>query len=352
MLYNGKVRERNRCWAPALALILTAGCGPAWRPKQGNFLLEGCPVSAPAPPPETWRWQPDTTPVLSRGAAGAWDAVDALNPSVVHWNGRFYNLYSGFDGRTWHTGLATSTDGRTWEKFSGNPVLSPLASTWEGDYIAANGSAFHDGSQFLYWYQAGRPPRIGLARSADVRRWERHGPPVLEPGPEGAWDEAGVADPYVIRCGAKYYLYYLGQNRRGTQRLGLARSSNGVQWQKLMANPVLDVGPPGAFDERGLGEPAVFRAAEEFYMIYTGRNAAENRRLGVARSSDGVEWRRAALAAPIAGDQPWNARVVCDPTLWAAPGALRLWFGGGDVPSPDENLNGQIGLAILEWKAP
>lgn len=283
--------------------------------------------------------------MLGRGPAGAWDSVDVLNPSVVEWNGRLYNLYSGYDGRVWRTGLAASTDGRRWEKWSGNPVLSP--SGWERD-IAANGSALHDGAAFLYWYQGGRPARIGLARSADGRRWQKRGDPVLEPGPEGSWDEEAVADPYVIRCNNGYYLYYLGQNRRGIQRIGVARSPDGIHWQKHMENPLLELGPPGAFDERGLGEPAVFRAEAEFYMIYTGRDAVENRRLGAARSADGVHWRRAALAASIAGGQPWNARVVCDPTLWAAGGRLWLWFGGGDVASPDQNLHGQIGLATLE----
>ncbi len=286
--------------------------------------------------------------MIVRGPAGAWDAVDVLNPSVVRWNGRYYNLYSGFDGRVWHTGLATSADGRTWEKLSGNPVLSPLASSWEAGAIAANGSLVNDGVKFLYWYQAGRPVRIGLAMSMNGRQWVRHGPPGLEPGPAGAWDEAAVADPYVVRCRDRYYLYYLGQNRRGVQRIGVARSEDGIHWQKFLDNPVLDIGPPGAFDGRGVGEPAVFRAAAEFYMIYTGRNAGEKRRLGVARSSDGVHWKRAALAAPIAGDQPWNSQVVCDPTLWVSEGKLWLWFGGGDVPSPDQNLHGQIGLATLE----
>jgi len=28
-------------------------------------------------------------------------------------------------------------------------------------------------------------------------------------------------------------------------------------------------------------------------------------------------------------------------------GSIRVWFGGGDVPRPDQNLNGQIGLGIL-----
>jgi hypothetical protein len=29
---------------------------------------------------------------------------------------------------------------------------------------------------------------------------------------------------------------------------------------------------------------------------------------------------------------------------------LTVWFGGGDAPSPDENLNGQIGVAALHAK--
>jgi hypothetical protein len=40
--------------------------------------------------------------------------------------------------------------------------------------------------------------------------------------------------------------------------------------------------------------------------------------------------------------------VVCDPSVDAETGpALRVWFGGGDVAAPAENLHGQIGLATL-----
>lgn len=329
-------------------MLLAAGCGPAWQAKQAEFTVGGCPVLESASgPPEAWQWQAEPSPVITRGPAGAWDSGDVLNPSVISWRGTYYNLYSGFDGRTWHTGLATSSDGVRWEKFSGNPVLSPLAGTWEGNYIAANGSLLQDGTEFLYWYEGGGPFRIGLARSADAKSWKRETRPVLGPGPEGAWDEGGVADPYVLRCGNTYYMYYLGQTRRRVQRLGVARSSDGVHWQKFMGNPVLGPGAAGSFDEQGVGEPAVFRAGGEFYMIYTGRNAAEERRLGAARSEDGVHWRRAALKRPIAGGQPWNRSVVCDPTVWAAGGQIRLWFGGGDVARPDEGLDGQIGLATL-----
>ena len=57
---------------------------------------------------------------------------------------------------------------------------------------------------------------------------DKHGDPVLTSGPRGSWDERGVADPYVIRVGSMY-MYYLGQDRARRQRIGVARSADGVQ---------------------------------------------------------------------------------------------------------------------------
>lgn len=329
-------------------LFLTA-CGPSWQPKQARFELSGCDPFAAAFDPAEAKWDVRREPVLGRGPEGAWDASDVLNPSVVRWNGTLYNFYSGFDGKTWHTGLATSADGATWEKFGQNPILSPDAAGWEGDYIAANGTAFHDGEQFLYWYHGG--PRgaaqIGLAASGDGRTWKKHGSPVLETGPQGSWDEAAVADPYLIRCGGVFYMYFLGQNRFGLQRLGVARSEDGVHWQKSHKNPVLDVGPPGSFDENGLGEPAVFFAGQSYFMLYTGRNRDEGRRVGWAQSSNGVDWEKRPAAALLEGPDPWNAQVICDPAVVADGAKLLVWFGGGSRPSPDEKLAGEIGLAAM-----
>lgn len=281
---------------------------------------------------------------MPHGGAGDWDSNDALNPSVVMFRGTYLNLYSGFDGKSWSTGLATSADGIAWQKQG--KVLSPDASTWEGDYIAANGAAIADGDRLLYFYQGGRVPRIGLASSTDGRAWRRHGDAVLDAGPNGSWDERGVADPYVIRAGAKLYLFYLGQDRARRQRLGVAVSDDGVTWTKLRSNPILELGGMGAFDENGLGEPAVWSGNGYYWMLYTGRARNEVRRIGMARSRDGVHWEK--LNHVFAGGQAWDSKVVCDPTVIAGPDGVRVWFGGGDVARPDENIHGQIGFAILK----
>jgi len=317
------------------ATLLLAGCG-----RYADFTLPPLPGGDPT---LTFEFDPHPQPVLTRGAG--WESHDVLNPSVSRHGPALYNLYSGYDGSAWHTGLATSTDGLHWEKHG--PVLSPDPATWEGSYIAANGSALPCADQLCYWYVAGpaERPRLGLARSSDARTWRKKPGPVLEPGPYRSWDEYGVADPYAIRIEPYFYLYYLGQDRARRQRLGLARSTDGTHWQKLRSNPILEPGEIGAFDEDALGEPAVWNSQGYYWMLYTGQNVAQERRLGMARSTDGVHWTK--LPAAFGGAGAWDSKVICDPTVLVESGAIRVWFGGGDVARRDYNLNGQIGYGIL-----
>lgn len=68
--------------------------------------------------------------------------------------------------------------------------------------------------------------------------------------------------------------------------------------------------------------------------------------MGYAVSKDGRHWEK--RKEPILrGDQAWNSAVVCDATVLVEAGKARIWFGGGDLPKPDERLNGQIGYAEL-----
>jgi sucrose-6-phosphate hydrolase SacC (GH32 family) len=304
----------------AACLLSLTGCG-----RYADFTLPPTPGGMPPPP---FQFVANSDPVLSRDSFS-----DALNPSVA---GRV-NLYSVYDGHAWHTALATTSDGAHWEPQG--VVLRAAA----GDYIAANGSALlHDG-QFWYWYETGSRNnlRISLARSVDARSWTKESAPVLGPGPPASWDERGVADPYVIRIEPYFYMYYLGQDRAVRQRLGVARSRDGIHWEKLRANPILELEP----DQAGLGEPAVWQSQGFYWMLYTVREFNENRHLRLARSIDGVHW--TTLPAVYRGTQAWNSKVICDPTVVVDGNKVLVWFGGGDVASPDENLHGQIGFATL-----
>ena len=114
---------------------------------------------------------------MSRGGAGEWDAVDVLNPSVIRQGDAYYNFFSGYDGKTWHTGLAVSADGVTWHKEG--KILSPDRH-WEGNGLPPMVAI--DDSGILYYYQAGDPvadrtraieqrPSMGAQWSASAHRW-------------------------------------------------------------------------------------------------------------------------------------------------------------------------------------
>jgi sucrose-6-phosphate hydrolase SacC (GH32 family) len=304
----------------AALMLFTTGCG-----RYSNFTL---PEVHGGGASTTFRFLADPEPVLTRD-----EFQDALNPSVT---GRM-NLYSVYDGRQWHTALATTDDGMHWQKQGIVLRAAP------GSYIAANGSALSYAGQVWYWYETGMKDRlrISLARSADARTWRAETAPVLDLGPVGSWDERAVADPYVIRIGAYFYIYYLGQDRAVRQRIGVARSSDGIRWEKLRSNPVVEMDE----DEAGIGEPAVWQSHGFYWMLYTVRDFAENRHLRLARSTDGVRWTK--LAPRYKGTQAWNSKVICDPTVAVEGDVVKVWFGGGDVASPDENLHGQIGFATL-----
>jgi predicted GH43/DUF377 family glycosyl hydrolase len=264
-------------------------------------------------------------------------------------DGLLWNFYSGFDGSVWHTGLAMSKDGVHWTRRG--KVLSPDDNGWDRGYIAANGSALSRNGEFWYWYQAGAHGdvmRIGLARSTDGMHFRKEPNPVLDVGPYQSWDERAVADPYVIEIDGWLYMYYLGQDRAARQRIGVARSRDGISWEKLRTNPIVEIAAPGSggMDENGAGEPAVFAWKGRYWMLITGRDGNEHRRLAALSSTDGIRWTR--QNSTFSGDQDWDKAVICDATVLVDGAKVRVWFGGGDLAKNDERLHGQVGLGVLE----
>ena len=96
--------------------------------------------------------------------------------------------------------------------------------------------------------------------------------------------------------------------------------------------PVLELGDEGAFDEIGLGEPAVWASAGKYWMLYTGRDRAEHRRIGLAMSDDGVRWQRSGLAPVWGVLSPGTIRWCAILRFW--PGLKRYGCGSAEGTSP------------------
>jgi predicted GH43/DUF377 family glycosyl hydrolase len=182
-------------------------------------------------------------------------------------------------------------------------------------------SVIFDGKRYQMWYSSlydskmGRGG-IGLATSDDGVRWQRagDGQPVLDVGPEGAFDDGQVMGPEVHCDGKLYRMWYTGMARTwhssgfGHYRVGLATSTDGVRWKRANdGKPVLDVGPAGAPDEVQAATPSVVAKADGYRMWYAAWSPRHGHTICVARSRDGLRWERDNGGRPVEGLAPAQA---------------------------------------------
>ena len=233
-------------------------------------------------------------PVLYIGTDGTWDDDAVWSPAVLKVGSSYKLWYTGEDGSTpSQIGLATSTDGTTWTKEAANPVLSP-SQTWEVEGISA-ASIISDSGLYKMWYtgrDSGGVSRIGYATSTDGVNWTRYGSnPALDVGPAGGWEDDDVQKPTVFKEGSTYHIWYTG-NDGMTLRIGHATSSDGINWIKDSANPVLDIGSPGAWDWLNVYGPSVVKVGAEYQLWYSGETLPAAWQTGYAMSSNGSTWSR------------------------------------------------------------
>ena len=236
----------------------------------------------------TWKKYPE--PVLLPGPPGSWDSSRVSLGSVL-WNGTLFLMAYRGENQTTFTngavGIAASKDGISWVKYPGNPVLTP------GGVDQAIGRPFAIRWQTTYnmWYSgrsanesASGALRIFYATSSNGLTWTKWSTPVISPSSNpNAWDSATVTSPSVVRNGSSFGLWYTGLNQSGTTpQIGYATSSDGVNWNKALTNPILALGSPGSWDSAGVEQPDVLKGANGYMMYYDGFNATSAARIGLA----------------------------------------------------------------------
>jgi predicted GH43/DUF377 family glycosyl hydrolase len=209
-------------------------------------------------------------PVMEPGTPGAFDAMGLFTPFVVKVGQQLRMYYCGYNGSVWQSGVAFSTDGIQWQKYSGNPILTVVPGTWES--MATNDpKVFHDGTQFIMFYNGHRSLsqcEVGLATSSDGLVWQRSPlNPVLRRGPSGSWDQNSVRACAGFVSNGRYFLLYDGG---AATAIGFAHSVDGIQWTKYSANPVFSPGSPGTWDESRVEFGSVVRQGSLLKFWYSG----------------------------------------------------------------------------------
>jgi len=314
------------------------------------LLTRALAVQAQGPiagPPEIWI-KYEGNPVVITGTVGSWDAALVADPIVIS-DGTTYKMwYVGTDdlsGDVYSSiGYATSTNGITWTKYAGNPVVTGTAGSWDAS-LGIAGVVF-DGTTYHMWYGGfggGLNGAIGYATSTDGITWTKYsGNPVLQLGPPGSWDASWIVCPCVISDTGSYKMWYTGIDDDDIYRIGYATSTDGITWTKYSGNPVLQPGPPGSW-ERLILCPDVVLDGTTYRMWYAGQAPDETQRIGYATSPDGVSWTKSASNPVLSEGTPgsWEIKVG-HPGVLLEGNTYKMWYTG----SYTRSLEGlQIGYA-------
>ncbi|MEX0685041.1 MAG: hypothetical protein WD267_10045 [Balneolales bacterium] len=195
----------------------------------------------------------------TRAMAEALDWDDGNDRWVMIITGNGEEHYPGLRA----TGLVYSKDLLNWELESNNPVITSENIDWTDgstNRVYVRGFKKYQG----YWYvwivvntevgllnepalgaRPGEPVddigkmNIGLLKSQDLLNWESiPANPILQPGMEGEWDDRMVLPGRPILFENRWYLAYTNEARN---QVGIAWSDTlEGKWHKAPGNPILD----------------------------------------------------------------------------------------------------------------
>ncbi len=290
-LGKGDAFDSQNIFAPSIAkdggkyFLFYAG-GPSG-PRNGGELVRyqiGLALSADG---ETWT--KTGKPLLPLGERDNFHATPSLlrNPAgdLLKINGVWHMVFCG--NRADDVELATSRDGLNWEKDSRSPIFK---SAYAPNLVQVEGE--------LRMYYISKPPRadgkpvpweVHLATGKDFYSLKPHtANPVLKVSQP--WEKGALFYPYVLRekdAWLMFYGAYWTQHPigKGATAMGMARSSDGVQWTKNPDNPVLTPTVGSTYDSVYTSSESVIRDGDIWRLFYGGRIDAIHKYFSIGQAT-------------------------------------------------------------------
>lgn len=174
---------------------------------------------------------------------------------------------------------AVSEDGINFKRNPSNPIFRPSGKWNCGRAIDADVIVYGD-KLLLYW--ATRDPsfkiqmigvssaQLGSDYAAD--KWTQLcDKAVLKP--ELPWEKRCIEAPAVVEHNGRLFMFYAGAYNNEPQQIGLAVSSDGVEWQRLSDYPLLPNGEEGQWNTSESGHPGIFTDDDgRMYLLFQGNN--------------------------------------------------------------------------------
>jgi predicted GH43/DUF377 family glycosyl hydrolase len=186
-------------------------------------------------------------------------------PGAIVRDGRVHLFYQTYgNGPRDAICHAVSTDGLTFARDRTNPIFAPTGDWNNGRAIDADVIPFGD-QLFLYFASrdpAGEIQLLGVATAPLASDWGRASwtqacdAPSLRP--ELPWEQECIEAPALCRRGDTLFMFYAGAYNNCPQQVGVARSADGLHWQRLADEPFLANGAPGTWHASESGHPFLF----------------------------------------------------------------------------------------------
>lgn len=315
--------------------------------------------------------------ITGSGIPGTFDEKAVDIPFVFWHQGQYHMLYTGFDGISYQSALAVSSDLIHWtfkgmvtrrEEEGQHWYSVGAAGTWivkeSDDLYAVPRLKKIDGRYWMVFnsypqkgYEEG-PAELGMAWSEDENLLDWHFPdkPFLSWKDGAEWERGGLYKSCIIEKDGRWYLFYNAKNEDDCwiEQTGVAVSDDFIHWERLQREPVLRV-EAGNWDERFLSEPCIVRDGEywlNFYFGFDGVHAQE----GFAVSKDLIHWEKAEKPIlPYGEEGAYDSRHAHKASVIAVNGVLYHFYCGvrprqeGDIPGIYEECRTIMVASSQRW---
>lgn len=267
-------------------------------------------------------------------------------PAVFRHQGIWYMIYIEFDGDGYDTRLAKSDDLLNWQPMG--TILSKRKSGWDSNqvagYPALQNTEWGGSYELLTWegkywlsYLGGLltgyetdPLSIGIAWTDDPglpREWHRLEEPVLTGQDSTAryWEKLTLYKSNIIwdkdlSLGSPFVMFYNAKTKSGYERIGMAVSTDMINWQRFGEEPVIDNGSGIS------GDPQVVRMGDLWVMFYFGAFWQPKAFDTFAVSRDLVHWTKWSGPHLIEPTESWDAKYAHKPWVIFHDGTVYHYY--------------------------
>ena len=222
-----------------------------------------------------WKKAGEIAPEESYEAKGICAPGAIVKNGVLH---LFYQTYGG--GKTDAICHAVSEDGLHFKRDKSNPVFRPSGEWTIGRAIDAEVVQFKN-KYFLFFATRDTSYKFqmqGVASSPLNTDFRRNSWTILDKDsailfPSLPWEKNCIEAASCVVRRDWLYMFYAGGYNNEPQQIGVAKSKDGLHWQRVFDKPFMPNGKPGTWNESESGHPDIFKDKEgKYFLFFQGNN--------------------------------------------------------------------------------